>query len=229
MTRLATAAGMEVVGRDALRTEDVDPVDEARKTVAGAPDCVMVAAGIDGWAPRLFDALHAEDPALELFGGDGLATPSFAAALRPGTQARTHLVGPVGITEPVPAVRAFARRYEAAFGLPARSGALYGNEAMRLVLAAIQRAGATGNNRAAVTRARPLSRYQVLARAQLRSASTNGSTPGAPARRSARAATVRVHRLSAKSSTSSTGPLSRTSSDAIAGGTANAEATPASR
>ena len=153
VTRLATAAGMEVVGRDALRTEDVDPVDEARKTVAGAPDCVMVAAGIDGWAPQLFDALHAEDPALELFGGDGLATPSFAAALRPGTQARTHLVGPVGITEPVPAVRAFARRYEEAFGLPARSGALYGHEAMRLVLAAIERAGATGDNRAAVTRA----------------------------------------------------------------------------
>lgn len=38
------------------------------------------------------------------------------------------------------------------------------------------------------------------------SASTSGNTPFAPARRSSRAATARVHPLSARSSTRNTGP-----------------------
>lgn len=152
VARLAEEAGIEVVDRDTLRA-DADPARVAAGVAEREPDCVLVAAALAGWVPELFDALHAAAPRLELFGGDGLASDAFAAALRPGTQSRTHLTAPVGIEEPLPAVRRFAAGYKRAFGTEARSGALYGHEAMRLVLDAIARAGGKGNNRTSVTRA----------------------------------------------------------------------------
>ncbi len=166
--RLATAARIDVVDRDALRV-DADVADEAARIVARRPDCLVFAGALAAWVPRLFDALHRADPQLELFGGEGLASDAFAAALEPGTQARTQLTAPPGVLEPLPGVRAFVRAYRAAFGVPARSGALYGYEAMRLVLAAIQRAGTRGNDRTAVIRAlfslgareSPLGRYRI--------------------------------------------------------------------
>ncbi len=150
--RAAITAGIGVVGHDGLRA-DGDVTGEAAAITRGGADCVLFAGALGRWVPELFDALHAADPQLELFGGDGLASDAFAAALGAGTQARTHLTAPVGVLEPLPGVRAFLRRYRKTLGVEARSGALYGYEAMRLVLAAIERAGPLGNDRTAVTRA----------------------------------------------------------------------------
>ena len=66
-------------------------------------------------------------------------------------------------------------------------------------------------------------------RRQASRASTKGSTPEAPARRSAAAATVRVQRELATSSTSRTGPSSPRSADACSGPTSSRPQTPASR
>ena len=150
--RAAATAGIEVVGRDGLLPA-VDVAEEVTAIVRGRADCVLFAGALAGWIPGLFDALHAADRQLELFGGDGLASDAFAAELGAGTQARTHLAAPVGVLEPLPGIRTFVRRYREALGVEARSGALYGYEAMRLVLAAIERAGPLGNDRTAVTRA----------------------------------------------------------------------------
>lgn len=152
VARAAVTAGIEVVGRDEVRA-DVDVAEETAAITERGADCVLVAGALAPWVPGLFDALHAADPQLELFGGEGLASDAFAGALGAGTQARTHLTAPAGVLEPVPGVRAFLRRYRKALGAEARSGALYGYEAMRLVLAAIERAGPLGNDRTAVTRA----------------------------------------------------------------------------
>jgi len=150
--RAAITAGIEVVSREGLRA-DVDVTEEAAAITKDGADCVLFAGALAGWIPELFDALHAADRQLELFGGDGLASDAFAAALSVGTQARTHLTAPVGVLEPLPGIRAFLRHYRQTLGVEARSGALYGYEAMRLVLAAIERAGPLGNDRTAVTRA----------------------------------------------------------------------------
>ncbi|MDQ3632191.1 MAG: branched-chain amino acid ABC transporter substrate-binding protein [Actinomycetota bacterium] len=147
--RLAVASGIEVLARPELN-KDAGAPEEAATLVERGADCVLFAGALSDSVPALFDALHAADPQLELFGGDGLASDAFAEALGPGTQARTHLTAPAGVLEPLPGVRAFAREYRAAFGVPARTGANYGYEAMRLVLAAIARAGPRGNDRTAV-------------------------------------------------------------------------------
>ncbi len=148
----ARIAVLGVGGRGELG-EELDVAAVVAGVEERGADCVVVAGALTERLPRLFDALHAADPQLELFAGAELATDAFAAALGAGTQARTHLTAPPGVLEPLPGVRAFDRSYRDAFGLPARTGAIYGSEAMKLILAAIERAGALGNDRAAVTRA----------------------------------------------------------------------------
>lgn len=152
-TRSATAAGMEIAAREDLRA-DVDVQKLARSVASNGVDCALFAGALAEWVPGLFDALQAADPRLQLFGGgDGLASDAFAAAMAPATQAQVHLTAPAGVSEPLPGVRAFVRRYERAFDGPARNAALHGYDAMRLVLAAVERAGAQGGDRTAVTEA----------------------------------------------------------------------------
>lgn len=150
--RLAAGAGIEVLTRKQLR-EDTDAGGVIAAIVKRSADCVLFSGALTGRIPALFDALHAADPRLELFGTEELASDFFARGLEAGTQARTHLTAPPGVLEPLPGVRAFMLGYRAAFGVPARTGAIYGYEAMRLVLAAITRAAPRGNDRAAVIRA----------------------------------------------------------------------------
>lgn len=150
--RLAREASIAVVGR-----ERVGPRTEPRRLAAVVAerdaDCVVVAAALAPSSARLFDALHRAVPRAELLGSDGLASEDFATALEADTQARTQLTAPPGVLEPSAGVRDVVRDYRAAFGVPARSGALYGHEAMKLLLAAIERAEPLGADRAAVTRA----------------------------------------------------------------------------
>jgi len=147
--RLARGSGIEVGGREEL-PEDAAAAEAAAAIVERGADCVLFAGAAAPGVPALFDALHAAAPQLELFGSDDLASESFVGRLGASTQARTHLTAPAGVLEPLPGVREFARSYRAAFGVPARTGAIYGYEAMRLVLAAIARAGPLGADRAAV-------------------------------------------------------------------------------
>jgi branched-chain amino acid transport system substrate-binding protein len=130
-----------------------DPARVAARVAGERADCAVYTGALSDRAPRLFDALHAADRRMALFGAAGVASETFAAGLRPGTQQRTRLAAPPGILEPRRSVRAFARTYRDTFGVAARSGALYGYEAMQLALEAIRRAGAEGNDRAAVARA----------------------------------------------------------------------------
>lgn len=144
--RKAEEAGLEVTGRDELRSDE-DPSKVARKVVEDGTDCVVFTGALADWVPPLFDALHAAGPRLELFGSEGLASDGFATALDAGTQASTLLTAPVGVLEPTAAVKRFKQRYRTAFDVAPRSGAIYGYEAMRLVLAAMRKAGPGGSNR----------------------------------------------------------------------------------
>ncbi len=176
--RRAEEAGFEITGRDELRP-DADPAARLAAAIAGdGTDCVVFAGALADWVPPLFDAIHAAAPRVRLFGSDGLASDGFAAALAPGTQARTTLTAPVGVLEPTPGVERFGTRFREAFGVAPRTGAIYGYEAMRLVLAAMRKAGDGGANRERVRDAlfalgpqsSPLGRYAIT-----RSGDTDGT------------------------------------------------------
>lgn len=150
--RLARGAGVGVAGTVRVRPGEA-PQALAASVRRGRPDCALWTGTLADTTAPVFDALHAADPQLGLFGGPGLATDAFAASLAPGTQARTELAGPPGVLEPLGPVRAFTRRYRQQVGAAPTAGSVSGYEAMQVVLAAIRRAGPKGADRAAVGRA----------------------------------------------------------------------------
>ena len=87
-----------------------------------------------------------------LLGPSALADDAFAARLG-AAAARIRLVAPWLPARALPPPgRRFARDFRARYGAAPTSSAVYGYEAMRLVLRAIGRAGARGDDRMDVTR-----------------------------------------------------------------------------
>jgi branched-chain amino acid transport system substrate-binding protein len=147
----ARAAGITVAG---LRTLDggtvekpagIDPTQFAG--VAGAvaatrPDAVLYGGAANATAPALWQELHGVVPTAKLFAPSTLAVPSFLTALGSAAKA-TYVTSPYLEPSQYPAAaqrvfREFRRAYP---GLAPTVYALYGYEAMRVILAAINRAG----------------------------------------------------------------------------------------
>ncbi|TML31578.1 MAG: hypothetical protein E6G30_00740 [Actinobacteria bacterium] len=154
VARAAAAAGIAVVKSREADPARVNPADLGADVVATAADGFLYTGALADSLPGLFAAVHAAAPRLPLFGPGALAQPVFAAELGPAAAARTRLLAPWPPVSALPAAgRAFARRFRARYGADPATPAVYGYEAMRLVLAAIRGAGEHGNDRAAVTRA----------------------------------------------------------------------------
>ena len=154
VARGAPAAGIAVVKSREADPARVNPADLGVDVVATAADGFLYTGALADSLPGLFAAVHAAAPRLPLFGPGALAQPVFAAELGPAAAARTRLLAPWPPVSALPAAgRAFARRFRARYGADPAAPAVYGYEAMRLVLAAIRGAGEHGNDRAAVTRA----------------------------------------------------------------------------
>jgi len=98
----------------------------------------------------LWQQLHAADPRLKLLGASTMADEAFTAELG-SSAASTYLTTPVLARRSYPrsAQRVLAA-YRRTFGAEATPAALYGYEAMKLVLGAIRAAGKHGDNRRAV-------------------------------------------------------------------------------
>jgi branched-chain amino acid transport system substrate-binding protein len=132
---IAPAAGLEVVEVEDLRADDLDRVRGLVEDVAEKPPGAIVFAGVAGPATRLLlTELARALPNLPVYGGAGLAAGLDAADLR-----RVTIVTPV---RPPAGYPASARRLLQELDRGERADALYGYEAMRLVLRALRRAGA---------------------------------------------------------------------------------------
>jgi branched-chain amino acid transport system substrate-binding protein len=123
---------------------------EIEKIVASHAQAVFVAAGSGEGTVKLWRELHAADPHLLLLGGSSLANRQFASKLG-AAGVVTYLTTPILPESLYPASgRKVLAQYRRAFGGEAGAYVLYGYESMSVVLNAIYRAGARGNNRAAV-------------------------------------------------------------------------------
>jgi branched-chain amino acid transport system substrate-binding protein len=152
VARDAPAYGIVVVKAREADPARVAPRDLGADVVAAGADGFLYSGALADAVPGLFAAVHAAAPLLPLFGPSALAQPVFAAELGAAAD-RTRLLAPWVPVSALPAPgRAFARRFRARYGADPAAPAVYGYEAMRLVLAAIRRAGEHGNDRAAVTR-----------------------------------------------------------------------------
>jgi branched-chain amino acid transport system substrate-binding protein len=158
---LAEHAGMTVAGLLEPRDDPRGFDDFALKIAQARPDGVIYTGLGDATAGPLLTAIKRRLPGARLFGSSALASASSPAQGLPDIQLLSPLLPP---SEYGPRARSVLARLRAPRVGAARTEALYGYEAMRVVLDAIADSDADPGDRAAVARAglTPRSRRSVI-------------------------------------------------------------------
>jgi branched-chain amino acid transport system substrate-binding protein len=149
----AQSEGIALVGRDSLALPAGATFSgEVQRIVASGAQALFLAGGSGPGTVALWRELHSADPSLLLLGSSSMASESFTAAIG-AASASTYLSTPVLAPGAYPAAAArMLDSYRRHFGGDPGPYALYGYEAMSVVLAAIRAAGGRGNDRQAVIR-----------------------------------------------------------------------------
>jgi branched-chain amino acid transport system substrate-binding protein len=154
----AAAPGLrvDVVGSTAFDPSARNYRSLARRVRASGADCFLGSLIAENNGVRLFEDMARGNPDLRLWAPDGVAKAAFIDSERGGLsdlvaiQTRVSL-GTLDPGQYPPAGRRFFERYAAAYGEDPEPSAIYGYEAMSVILDAIGRAGRYGNYRRAVT------------------------------------------------------------------------------
>lgn len=151
LQRTGPDRGVTVVASQDLDPRVADPRPVAALVRAAGADGFMFAGDVRPGLGLLYRSVHGADPRVELFAPSALAGAGLASTLGPAAR-RLRLTAPMLPARVLtgPAAEAFEQRFRAAYGRPPDAAAVYGYEAMNVVLAAIRRAGAAGNRRPAV-------------------------------------------------------------------------------
>lgn len=147
----ARRAGIQAHGPDGIDTgAEADFSGEIEKIRASGAGAVFFSGGTGPGVVRLWRELHAADPGLLLLGPSTMVDAAFAREIGTAAQS-TYLTTPLLPSDAYPAsAQRVLARYRAQFGERAGPWALYGYEAMSVVLQAIRDAGPHGNERRAV-------------------------------------------------------------------------------
>jgi branched-chain amino acid transport system substrate-binding protein len=147
----AERAGIHVSGQDGLDvTGGTVFTGEVEKVSKSGAQAVFFAGGSGEGTVALWRQLHSADPNLLLLGSSTLASESFTSQLG-AAAASTYLTTPALATGLYPPASArVLGEYRRDFAGEAGAYALYGYEAMSVVLEAIRTAGVNGNDRQSV-------------------------------------------------------------------------------
>jgi branched-chain amino acid transport system substrate-binding protein len=147
----AEREGILVAAHDGVSTSSGGgSVGEVQKILESGAQAVFFAGAAGAGTVALWQQLHRADPHLLLLGTSAMAIPSFSSQIG-AASASTYLTTPMLATAQYPpAASRVLADYRRHFGADASPYALYGFEAMSVVLDAIRNAGARGNNRQAV-------------------------------------------------------------------------------
>jgi branched-chain amino acid transport system substrate-binding protein len=148
---LAKAAGMTVLGN-----QGIDPKAANYRALAGTiksagADCVFFGGITQNNAVQLWKDLNAAMPSAKLFGPDGVAESAFSSKIGTKAEKQTFITNPTLDPKLYPqSGQDFFKEYKAKYGADPEPYAIYGYEAMSVVLQAIQNAADKGNDRQAV-------------------------------------------------------------------------------
>ena len=136
----AKAAGIDVVANDGIDTKAANQRALASKIARSGADGFFFGGNTYGGAIQLWKDLYAANPAIKLFGPDGVAEESFYAEV--GDPGRNTFITVSTLPQKYypPAAQAFFKAYETAYGKPPETYGIYGYEAMSVVLDAMSRA-----------------------------------------------------------------------------------------
>jgi branched-chain amino acid transport system substrate-binding protein len=147
----AKNVGLQIVGNDGIDTKAANFRTLAQKIKASGADCFFFGGITQNKGVQVFSDVHAANPNMKMFGPDGVAESPFTSKLSPAVQKLTFITNPT--LDPKlypPAAQDFFKTFKQKFGKDPEPYAIYGYEAMKVALLAIQNAGDKGNDKQAV-------------------------------------------------------------------------------
>ena len=147
----AKAQGLETTGNQGIDPKAANYRSLATEVKDSGADCVFYGGITQNNAVQLFKDLHADNPDAKLFGPDGVAESAFSEKIGPSVEKVTYVTNPTLDPKLYPeSGQQFFKDYKAAYGKNPEPYAIYGYEAMKVVLESIANAGDKGNDRQAV-------------------------------------------------------------------------------
>jgi branched-chain amino acid transport system substrate-binding protein len=147
----AKTQGLTIAGNEGIDTKAANFRSLAQKMKSSGADCMFFGGITQNKGVQLFTDIHAANPTAKLFGPDGVAESPFTTKLSPSVQKVTYVTNPT--LDPKlypPSAQALFDKYKQKYGIEPEPYAIYGYEAMKVALLAIQNAGDKGNDRQAV-------------------------------------------------------------------------------
>jgi branched-chain amino acid transport system substrate-binding protein len=148
--KLGKAQGLAIAGNDGIDTKAANFRTLAQKVKSSGADCMFFGGITQNKGVQLFTDVNAANPSIKLFGPDGVADV-FVTKISSKVAQQTYITNPT--LDPKlypPAAQEFFKTFKQKFGHDPYPYAIYGYEAMKVALLAIQNAGDKGNDRQAV-------------------------------------------------------------------------------
>ena len=148
---IGKAQGLAIAGNDGIDTKAANFRSLATKIKSSGADCMFFGGITQNKGVQVFKDVNAANPTMKLFGPDGVAESAFSTKLGSAVEKNTYITNPT--LDPKlypPAAQDFFKKFKAKFGNDPQPYAIYGYEAMKVALLAIQNAGDKGNDRQAV-------------------------------------------------------------------------------
>jgi branched-chain amino acid transport system substrate-binding protein len=151
VAKVAKTQGLTIAGNDGIDTKAANFRTLAQKVKSSGANCMFFGGITQNKGVQVFSDVHAANPSMKLFGPDGVAETPFTTKLSPSVQKMVYVTNPT--LDPKlypPAAQEFFKTYKQKYGKAPEPYAIYGYEAMKVALLAIQNAGDKGNDRQAV-------------------------------------------------------------------------------
>jgi branched-chain amino acid transport system substrate-binding protein len=148
---IGKAQGLAIAGNDGIDTKAANFRSLATKIKSSGADCMFFGGITQNKGVQVFKDVNAANPTMKLFGPDGVAESAFSTKLGSSVEKNTYITNPT--LDPKlypPAAQDFFTKFKQKFGNDPQPYAIYGYEAMKVALLAIQNAGDKGNDRQAV-------------------------------------------------------------------------------
>jgi branched-chain amino acid transport system substrate-binding protein len=148
---IAKGQGLPVMGNDGIDTKAANFRTLATKIRSSGADCMFFGGITQNKGVQVFKDVNAANPDMKMFGPDGVAESPFASKLPTDVQKVTYITNPTLDPKLYPAsAQQFFSTFKQKYGKDPEPYAIYGYEAMKVALLAIQNAGDKGNDRQAV-------------------------------------------------------------------------------
>jgi branched-chain amino acid transport system substrate-binding protein len=147
---IGKAQGLQIAANEGIDTKAANFRSLATKVKGSGADCMFFGGITQNKGVQLFTDVNAANPTMKLFGPDGVADV-FVTKISDKVAAQTYITNPT--LDPKlypPAAQDFFAKFKEKYNRDPYPYAIYGYEAMKVALLAIQNAGDKGDDRQAV-------------------------------------------------------------------------------